>query len=66
MEDRIQDVRDYMGAVEKVLLSKVKALLNKTKLEKSFSTIDWNKYRGASQRKSRPGSKNDVITPRMP
>jgi hypothetical protein len=36
MEDRIQDVREYMGAVEKVLLSKVEELLNQTKVEKKF------------------------------
>ncbi len=36
MEDRIQNVREYMGAVEKMLLSKVEGLLNQTKVEKKF------------------------------
>ncbi len=36
MEYRIQDVREYTGAVEKVLLSKVEGLLNQTKMEKRF------------------------------
>jgi hypothetical protein len=33
MEDRIQDVRDYIGAIEKVLISKVEELLDQTIVE---------------------------------
>ncbi len=36
MEYRIQDVREYMGAIEKVFLSKVEGLLNQKKAEKKF------------------------------
>jgi hypothetical protein len=66
MEYRIQDVRVYIGAIEKVLISKVEGLLNQAKAEKNFSTRDWHKCKGASQRRSRPESRNDWKSPGVP
>jgi hypothetical protein len=52
-----------MGAIEKVLTSKVEGLLKQAKVEKSFLTRGLHKCKETSQRRSRPGLTSDKKTP---